>query len=58
MDTFGSVPERSKGSDLRSLASCFVGSNPTWGIFYQNVDKCMVRILEIIKDDRNNSDFF
>ena len=29
MDTFGSVPERSKGSDLRSLALCFVGSNPT-----------------------------
>ena len=29
MDTFGSVPERSKGSDLRSLAICFVGSNPT-----------------------------
>ena len=26
---YGSVPERSKGCDLRSHASCFVGSNPT-----------------------------
>ena len=25
----GSVPERSKGRDSRSLAICFVGSNPT-----------------------------
>ena len=29
MEHFGNVPERSKGSDLRSLALCFVGSNPT-----------------------------
>ena len=27
--SFGSVPERSKGRDSRSLAICFVGSNPT-----------------------------
>ncbi len=26
---FGNVPERSKGPDLSSGASCFVGSNPT-----------------------------
>ena len=25
----GNIPERSKGSDLRSDAICFVGSNPT-----------------------------
>ena len=29
LTTTGNVPERSKGSDLRSLAICFVGSNPT-----------------------------
>lgn len=23
------IPERSKGTDLRSVAICFVGSNPT-----------------------------
>ena len=28
-DSFGNIPERSKGLDLRSSASCFVGSNPT-----------------------------
>ena len=29
LSTKDSVPERSKGSDSRSLALCFVGSNPT-----------------------------
>ena len=28
LTTIGNVPERSKGSDLRSLAICFAGSNP------------------------------
>ena len=29
LTTTGNVPERSKGSDSRSLVLCFVGSNPT-----------------------------
>ena len=34
MDIFAQIPEWSKGIDSSSIASCFVGSNPTLCIAY------------------------